>query len=264
MKRSASVSEDFLEAMSFPNNSNAGGRQPAINLPGIIVIVVAIQVIVHLFRTYWLQGRDAVEFLITFAFIPARYETSMSAFIPGGTLEAVWSFLTYAFLHGDFSHLLVNMLFMAVFGSAVAWRFGVVRFLLFSAVCTIAGAAAHLMAHFGALVPMIGASAAVSGQIAAAIRFAFAPDTQSEFMRVDFRSPVHRPALPLLACLQHRGIVVFIVIWMVTNYFWGTGVLAPTGEEARIAWEAHVGGFVAGLILFHLFDPIPTAGASST
>ena len=80
------------------------------------------------------SGRDAaVEFLLALAFIPIRVIDARSL-LPGGTGARIWTFLTYALLHADWAHLIFNTLWLAAFGSAVAWRFGAVRFLGFSAV----------------------------------------------------------------------------------------------------------------------------------
>src|SRR5262245_65853199 len=90
--------------------------------------------------------------------------------LPSGGAD-VWTFVTYAFIHADWTHLLVNSIWLLPFGSAVARRFGAVRFLAFFAVAAAAGAALHLATHAGEQFPMIGASAAISGTMAAAMRF---------------------------------------------------------------------------------------------
>ncbi len=241
----------------------AARAEPIFNLPTIIVVLLVVQCAIHAVRGLLLNPREDFEFLITFAFIPARYDSAVAAMVPGGAGARAWSFLTYGFLHGDLTHLAVNMLFMVAFGSAVAWRFGVARFLVFSALSIGAGALVHLLTHFGEPVPMIGASAAVSGYIAAAIRFVFAHDPRSRFLGAQFGSRVHRPALPLFKALQHRGVVVFVTIWLISNFVFGMVAMGPGAEDAQIAWQAHLGGFAVGLLLFRYFDPIPAASESS-
>ena len=121
-----------------------------------------------------LSEQQDIEFLLSFAFIPARYDTSvvLGGALPGGGAD-VWTFVTYALIHADWTHLGVNAVWLLPFGSAVARRFGTLRFLAFFAVTAAAGAALHLATHAGEQFPMIGASAAISGTMAAAMRFAF-------------------------------------------------------------------------------------------
>ena len=92
------------------------------------------------------------------AFIPARYDSNIlaNAAWPGGTAADIWTFVTYALLHADWMHLLFNSVWLLAFGTPLARRFGAARFLAFCAVTAAAGALAHLMTHFGQMVPMVG------------------------------------------------------------------------------------------------------------
>ncbi len=145
---------------------------------------------------------------------------------------------------------------MAAFGSAVARRLGAARFLLLSVVATVAGARAHLVAHPGSEGPMIGASAAVSGMTAAAARFAFMPGGPLGSGRGQ-SDAFHLPAPPLRAVFANRNALIFIAVWFAINLFFGVqGALLP-GVEGAIAWQAHFGGFIAGLLLFGVIDPVP-------
>ena len=94
---------------------------------------------------------------------------------PGGYAADVWTFVTYAFIHGDLNHLFFNAIWLLAFCSPVARRFGTWRLLAFFAVTAAAGAAAHLATHFGEVLPMVGVSAVISGAMAASMRFAFQP-----------------------------------------------------------------------------------------
>jgi membrane associated rhomboid family serine protease len=150
-------------------------REPALNLPGALTVLVVVLVGIHLFKSI-LPPESEQWLILTFGFIPARYDTSVliDRFAEfGGEGAKFWGFVTYSFLHADLTHLAFNVLWLLPFGSAVARRFGAIRFFLFLAVASIAGAAAHLVTHARELAPMIGASAAISGAMAAAIRFAF-------------------------------------------------------------------------------------------
>src|SRR5690606_36230235 len=121
-----------------------------------------------------------------------------------------WTFLTYSLLHANFAHLAVNTLWLLPFGSAVARRFGVVRFYALLAVTAVAGAGAHLLTHAGDLSPMIGASASVSGAMAAAIRFAFERGSFLSFTSGrDLTSAPYVPAVPLMRALQNPRVLSF-------------------------------------------------------
>ena len=139
-----------------------------------------------------------------FGFIPKRYDSTLLATpFPGGAGAKVWTFVTYSLLHANLSHIGFNVLWLLPFGSALARRFGAVRFFLFMAVTAIAGALAHLLTHEHAVAPMIGASASVSGTMAAAIRFAFVQGSFLSFSRGDADAAAKVPALSLARALRN-------------------------------------------------------------
>lgn len=232
-------------------------REPIFNAPAVVTAMLAVFVVIHGVR-FFLSDETDLDVLLRFAFIPARYDAASpyAAELAGyGVGPKVWSVLTHAFLHGDLAHLAVNSVAMLAFGSAVAWRFGPIRFLVFFAVCAAAGAAAHLAVHVGELSPVIGASAAISGQMAAAMRFMFQNGGPLSGFRRDGRAAFSVPALPFVAALRNRQVIGFLVAWFAANLIFGLGGGALLGEGGSIAWEAHIGGFLAGLALFPLFDP---------
>ncbi|GHB33049.1 hypothetical protein GCM10007094_22550 [Pseudovibrio japonicus] len=233
-------------------------REPMFNLPPVVVGLSLIFIGIHLVRVYVLSSDAELQTLLLFAFWPVRYVSDFSAQYswPGESFSAVWSFLTYGFLHGSAQHIGFNILWMAVFGSAVARRFGAMRFLLLSAICAIAGAGAHLATNWGQSIPVIGASAAVSGQMAASLRFIFeAGGPMSAFRRHDSVA-YSVPARPLMEALSDSRVLTFMLVWFGLNALFGIWSAPIAGEGANIAWQAHVGGFIAGLILFPLLDPI--------
>jgi membrane associated rhomboid family serine protease len=240
-------------------------REPILNVPAVVTATIAAFVLVHAGRALLLTPEEDIEFLLQFAFIPARYDPSLlprDAF-PGGTWGDIWTFVTYALIHGDVMHLAVNVIWLLPFGSAVARRFGAVRFLLFFAVTAAAGAAMHLATHQGALSPMIGASASISGFMAAAIRFVFQSGGPLAVFRRDADPQAYRvPAVPLTAVWHDPRILAFLGVWFALNILFGLGSVAVMpGVEQAIAWQAHIGGFLAGLVFFAAFDPVPRASA---
>jgi membrane associated rhomboid family serine protease len=180
-------------------------------------------------------------------------------FVAHGGLKP-WTLLTYALLHGGFAHLGMNALWLVAFGAPVARRFGPWRFLALLAVASAAGAIAQTVAVPFGVVPIIGASAAVSGAVGAAIRFVFQPGENLGPIRAPDaepgaplpRSPA--PPLPLVATFGNRQVVTFLVVWFVVNFLFGILAEPLHVTDQAIAWEAHIGGFLAGLLLFQLFD----------
>lgn len=236
-------------------------REPLFNIPPVIVGLLALLALVHAARTYVLTEQQDMEFLLTFAFIPSRYDTSIvvGGVLPGGFGAQLWTFVTYAFIHADWTHYGVNAIWLLPFGSAVARRFGPLRFLLFFAVTAAAGAALHLATHVGEQLPVIGASAAISGTMAAAMRFAFQRGGPLSFRRDGDATGYRVPAIPLIGVLRDPRVIGFVAVWFGVNILFGLGSLPLPGvaDNQVVAWQAHIGGFIAGLVLFSWFDPAP-------
>jgi len=233
-------------------------REPILTIPGALTAYVLLLAALHL-RV--LLPPELENWTIdVFGFIPGRYDTTLLAIdYPGGAGAKVWTFVTYSLLHANLSHLGFNVLWLLPFGSALARRFGAVRFFVFMAVTAAAGALAHLVTHEHAVAPMIGASASVSGTMAAAIRFAFVKGSFLSFSRGDADAAARVPALSLSHALRNRRVLGFLAVWFGVNILFGVGSIAIGADGASIAWQAHIGGFFAGLMLFSLFDPVPHA-----
>ena len=180
-----------------------------------------------------------------------------------GECAKIWTFVTYSLLHANLSHIGFNILWLLPFGSALARRFGAIRFFLFLAVTAAAGALAHLVTHEHAIAPMIGASASVSGTMAAAIRFAFVQGSFLSFSRGDADAAAKVPALSLARALRNGRVLGFLAVWFGVNIIFGIGSIAIGADGASVAWQAHIGGFLAGLMLFSLFDPVPPVAANA-
>jgi membrane associated rhomboid family serine protease len=233
-------------------------REPIFNIPSIILAVLGLLVVIHAARLL-LSDQQDIEFLLTFAFIPSRYDLTA---LPGGTLPGgvgaeIWTFVTYSLIHANWTHLGVNAVWLLPFGSAVARRFGALRFVAFYVVTAAAGAALHLATHAGEQFPMIGASAAISGTMAAAMRFVFQQGGPLGFWRSSDNTAYRVPAIPLTGVLSDARVLAFLAAWFGINILFGLGSMSLTGSDQAVAWQAHIGGFLAGLFLFSWFDPSP-------
>jgi membrane associated rhomboid family serine protease len=223
-----------------------GASEPIFNVPRVVLLAAAVIFGIQIIRTL-LPDEESVQLLLALAFIPARYSGAAPE-LPGGYLTAVTSFVTYMIVHSGWVHLGVNLLWMAAFGSPIAKRLGDWKFLYFSVLCGIAGALSHLVFHFGEMTPVVGASAAISGQMAAALRFVFGarPQGEADLAQV--------PLENLSKTLTDRRILAVLGLWVVLNVVFGLGAISIAGTEGNIAWEAHIGGFLCGLLCFGFFD----------
>lgn len=224
---------------------------PAFNLPpltiGIIVVLAAIHGLLQL-------GGDQVQIWsqAVFAFNPARFGIEPINQLAG---SAYWSMLTYGLLHADLMHLGFNSLWLVVFSKPVILRLGNIRFLILLAFSILAGAWASLIVHWGEFLVMVGISAGVSGVMAAAIPIIYAPG--------GYWATKSAQRMKLIDPLTPKGIItnktaaLFTLVWLAlttftatTQYATGTAFL----EERVVAWEAHLGGFIMGFIMFYLLD----------
>ena len=235
--------------------------EPIFNVPTVVSATLAVIVLVQALRTWVLTPEQDIDLLLRFSFIPARYDAAVLAqgAVPGGLGAQIWTFVTYAFIHGDWVHLGLNGVWLLAFGTPVARRFGALRFLAFFAVTAAAGAAVHLAFHAHAFIPMVGASASISGFMAAAMRFAFQRSGPLGLIGRDDPAAYRVPALPLSAVLRDVRVLTFLAVWFALNLVFGIGSLSLDGGEQAIAWQAHIGGFLAGLLAFAAFDPVKAA-----
>ncbi len=241
-----------------------------INLPGVITALLGTMAAIEFVAA--VAPRDVVYSLYeAFAFIPLRLsfllapKSVLAALGQGEALDPVVreqivaalsggptvyvTPLSYAFLHGGWTHLLINALTLAAFGAPVARRFGAALFLSFFAACAVAGAAMHFALHSMDAAPVVGASAAISGTMAAVVRFAFAPGAR---LGEDGDGREARTA-SLRRLASNRQAMVFLIVWFAANALLGAFPQAA-GSSEPIAWEAHMGGFLFGLLTFGAFD----------
>src|SRR3546814_10452144 len=143
------------------------------------------------------------------------------------------------FLHANFMHLALNMALFLAFGTAVARRMGPVAFLTLYATTGVWSAIFWCWLQPGSLAPLIGASGAVSGMVGAIAFLSFRPPS------------LDRGPLPFR---RRSTAVAFVVVWLVVNFVFGVVPLDAIGIDGDIAWEAHLGGFVAGFLLMPFFD----------
>ncbi len=209
---------------------------PILNAPSAVRWIVGIAVLVHVLRMLMPASLDTWV-LETFAFFPARYQMPVTS--PGDLLAMIVSPIGHLFLHADWMHLTVNMAFFLAFGSAIGRRMGALQFVILYLICGIAAAFfwAYLNPPSQAL--LVGASGAISGMVGGAARVSIWP-------------PHHAgSALPFW---RRSTIITFVFVWLLLNVVFGIFPIMMPDGYAGIAWEAHLGGFIAGFLLIGAFD----------
>ncbi|MBC8239616.1 MAG: rhomboid family intramembrane serine protease [Alphaproteobacteria bacterium] len=201
-------------------------KQPVFNATPIVLALIGMNVAIHLIRMVLPEQWSTVAGTLG-GFSPPWF----LAVVTGGDspydIILFLSPLTYAFLHADLLHLTINMAFLLAFGTPIERQLGRRRMLGLYIVCALCAAGATMAMYFYNYEQtiMVGASGAVSGLFGAVLRF------------------------------TTRRAWVVVVIFIISNVILGyTGLPGASGEIRAIAWEAHIGGFLAGFILFPLFN----------
>lgn len=193
---------------------------------------------------YELQLTDAEleSVFYFFGLVPARYAHPEWARWVGFLVDSYWPFLTSLFLHGGWLHIIGNMWSLWIFGDNVEDRMGPVHFLLFYLLCGIAASVMHYYTNLHSTLPAVGASGAIAGVMGA--YFVLYPTARIIAVFPIFFFPVFLEVPAIL----------YLGIWFYSQLF--SGVLwsvVGTGHVGGIAWWAHIGGFVTGMLLLGWF-----------
>ena len=192
------------------------------------------------------QGEKLHQFIVTYGLVPARYSVPEIAVQFSLTQQAL-ALLSFMFLHGGFWHLFGNMWSLYIFGDNVEDRLGPVRYLLFYLLCGFASGLTHLLFNYYSKLPTVGASGAIAGVMGA--YFLLYPHSKILTFIPIFFIPyfIEIPA------------VFFLGIWFVLQFLSAAGTPAQSGG---IAWWAHIGGFVFGMVFLKLLLRTPEIGIS--
>jgi membrane associated rhomboid family serine protease len=184
------------------------------------------------------QGTEASlqSFITSWGVVPREY--AMRQDIPPGIPAPFWATLfTSMFLHGGWMHLGGNMLYLWIFGDNLERVMGPVRYLVFYLVCGVAASAAHIAFNMQSAIPSVGASGAISGVLGGYILL----------------FPHNRVRVLTRGGIVAVPAVMMLGIWIFIQFINGVGSMARTPETAGVAYMAHIGGFVAGVLLVKLF-----------
>ncbi len=215
------------------------------NYPIVNYIIIGFNV--ALFLVQKAQGPHLDRFIITYGLVPVRYSVPeiASYFTFGQQALALVSFM---FLHGGFFHLLGNMWSLYIFGDNVEDRLGHFKYLFFYLLCGWASGLSHLFINWQSQIPTIGASGAIAGVMGAYL--ILYPGSRILTLIPLFFIPifVEIPA------------VVFLGIWFLLQFI---NAAASTAQAGGIAWWAHIGGFLFGILFLKIFLKIPVWAKAS-
>lgn len=236
--------------MELDRSQRPSASEPVFNVPPAVSVSLFVLIAFHVARAFMSPGFEE-WWVLALAFIPSRYDGS-PVDLPGDGWAPVTSFVTHALVHGDVLHLAFNGASLLAFGGAIAKRVGGLRYLALALVSAVAGALLFLFVNPGLLAPMIGASGAIAGLMGATLRFLFGALNHGGLRRLR-EAPRSIPAMPLHIALRDRRVLITVSSFILINVVAVFGLGVPSGYGG-IAWEAHIGGFLAGFLLFGLFD----------
>ncbi len=217
---------------------------PSKNYPVVNHTIIGINVALYLFEMS--QGANLDRFIYIYGLVPARYSVpQIAAYF--STFQQFFSLFSFMFLHGGFFHLLGNMWFLYIFGDNIEDRLGPFRYIAFYLLCGITSGLSHLVLNFHSTMPTIGASGAIAGVMGAYL----------------ILHP-HAKILTLIPIIIIPWFVeipafFFLGLWFVLQFLNATGT---HGGAGGIAWWAHIGGFVFGIVFLKILLALPETGAT--
>jgi membrane associated rhomboid family serine protease len=215
------------------------------NYPLVNSSIIGLNVLFYLVELA--QGSGLNQFIFTYGLVPARYSVpQVSAYFTSG--QQVVALFSFMFLHGGVWHLLGNMWSLYIFGDNVEDRLGHIRYLLFYLLCGWVSGLSHLLLNLHSEIPTIGASGAIAGIMGA-------------YLILYPRSKI-LTLIPIffLPYFIEIPAYFFLGIWFFIQFLSAAG---SSGQMGGVAWWAHVGGFIFGIIFLQFFLKMPPLGITS-
>jgi membrane associated rhomboid family serine protease len=239
-------------------DEDTGGRHI---VPFVNLTIVAINIVVFLYQLV------DPNFTAGYAAVPAEITTGTDIVgefpvnTPDGVFvieetpgpSPIWlTLFSSMFMHGGWLHIGGNMLFLFIFGDNIEKAYGHVKYVIFYLICGVVASLAHVLSQPESIIPSLGASGAISGVMAGYL--VLFPTNKVKVLLalgVILLRPIMVPAL------------VMIGVWAVLQFINGLGAIAVTEQTGGVAYWAHIGGFVAGLVITFLARPFLDRAAAS-
>jgi len=217
----------------FPLRDNIPSRHK----PYMLWIIVGLNVVAFLLTRGYSPMQEFQLFHVL-GVVPARYLDPQWAAWHGYPQGLVLPLVSHMFLHSGWLHLIFNMWSLWIFGDNVEDVMGPLRFLLFYLLCGLGALAVHVLTNPGSTVPVVGASGAIAGVMGAYF-----------FLYPHAKVVTFLPII-IIPFVFELPAVFYLGAWFLTQVF--SGMLSPAGGGG-VAWWAHIGGFVAGMLLLRFF-----------
>jgi membrane associated rhomboid family serine protease len=211
---------------------------PTKKFPLITVEIIVLNTIVYLYEAS--LGEKFTQFIYAMGLIPFEI-THHKDLLPTGPSIIYLTIFTSMFMHGSIIHLLGNMLFLWIFGNNVEEYLGRVNFIIFYLVCGLSAAFTQIFFNPNSTMPMVGASGAIAGVLGAYLLLYPRARVTTVIIFGFFIRLIKIPA------------VVVLSFWIIYQFLYGISSLAVKTGEGGVAWFAHIGGFIGGIILIKLF-----------
>lgn len=260
-----------MSEQQTPEKPEKPEKQPILRAPAVVLILTALLLGFQLIAEF--GGRAMfIEMIVALGLFPARFFAEGLGGLPGSWVQGMVNLFSHSLLHGSWTHVILNSVWLLAFGAPVAKRLGPRKFLFLFMMCVMAGGVGQIMAvgPENYLIPIIGASGGVAGMMGAASRFAFSdiqwldPNQHGSGNGPDAEQ-ARRRLLRLREVPKRRPVVLFIAIWLIMNLVFGLlgphGMADPSGEAVNIAWIAHLAGFTVGLLLIGLLEKPPLSAS---
>ncbi len=212
-------------------------KNPSGIFPYITIGIIVINVSVFLYEIS--LGPDLNVFLKQYGVVPLK----ITHYFQASNLtifKTFFPFISSTFLHGGFIHLIGNMWFLWIFGDNIEDKLGHFKYFIFYIICGISASFVHIFFNSQSNMPCIGASGAIAGVLGAYM--------------VTFPHARVITIVPLFIFIQIIELPAIIVLgfWIIIQFFCSTSSISTSSSGGGVAWWAHIGGFVSGIIIFYL------------
>ncbi|NJB67348.1 membrane associated rhomboid family serine protease [Desulfobaculum xiamenense] len=220
----------------FPIRDNI----PRVHRPYAVWALIVANSIVFLI-TVSMPDRDVALLFHTLGVVPARFSDPVSAASMGYPPFGAYAFVSYMFLHGSWMHFIVNMWTLWIFADNIEDVMGPLRFLMFYLLSGLAALGAHMAFNLASPVPVVGASGAIAGVMGA------------YFLLYPHARVITVIPIIIIPFIIEVPALAYLGVWFLSQFFSGVFSAISPEHGGGIAWWAHAGGFLAGMLLLPFF-----------